>query len=769
MGHEHNVRDLDARFTIDPVTKQIKNESKKKLLLAQGDHNSEIYGFRCPRYIESHDMSLCNKVEVHFFNYESQTKKFNSGKYEVKDLQIGEDEDTVEFSWLISGNGTQLEGYTEFLIRFKCVDENNIVTYAWNTLFFSDVNVGRGSTVDELFETEYVDIIEQWKAKVMQTFKDDLTAWKTAKAQELAEHVESEVASHSAEWNQALAVERARIDQFKRLEAGSTTGDAELQDIRVDIHGKTHVSAGTAIREQFNENRYLTDSLVLKPEFAFGYRWIDEQGLVHEDSNYAITRIMDLTDCKAIKFRLYQYNDDSTDRHLSMIAYYDENLNHIESVTQIAESNGVIEATVIPPSEAKYAIAGLYKPIGNGYVNFYYDVNAMSNGDNIMKTFDLCECPTSNGYIRTDDVIIADENWVYTDYIPVKAGATLELSMHGHKAVNSVSYYDINKTLIGAVVADIEYIIGTTEKFKYGIETIPENAVFVRLCYRIGASTISKCKYTINISETMKRIRQHDTDIIKLYSVLGVIAQSTEKVLTGKTVFLAGDSRSSTDYSFYGETMEEKTGATVIVGGASGWKTSAIASDSYFTRLTNNAHDFSIWLVGGNDTGESETVGTFDNTSVNGIAGESVVEETDISIDYSGNTFVQAVDHIMRKYKALFYDWKTLANGHKPKMIFCTDIPQKRSGGGSTWNLPDNWERKRQAIIECCKKNNVACLDLYALCNFDMEYEPEWTSPTDKVNNNGLYFMDGLHPNKYGIDIITSLEIEEIKKYLTIH
>ena len=64
MGHEHNVQDLDARFTIDPVTRQIKNESKKKLLLIQGDHNSEIFGFRCPRYVESHDMSLCNEVEV---------------------------------------------------------------------------------------------------------------------------------------------------------------------------------------------------------------------------------------------------------------------------------------------------------------------------------------------------------------------------------------------------------------------------------------------------------------------------------------------------------------------------------------------------------------------------------------------------------------------------------------------------------------------------------------------------------------------------------
>lgn len=176
MGHEHSVHDSDARFIIDPVTRTIKNESKKKLVLIQGDHNSEIYSFRCPRYVESHDMSLCNEVEVHFFNYDTHTNKVNSGIYDVEDLRIGEDENAVEFSWCISGNGTQLHGRLEFLIRFKC-KKDGIVTYAWNTSFFTEANIGKGSNADSLFEKEYVDIIEQWKSSVMQTFKDELTAW----------------------------------------------------------------------------------------------------------------------------------------------------------------------------------------------------------------------------------------------------------------------------------------------------------------------------------------------------------------------------------------------------------------------------------------------------------------------------------------------------------------------------------------------------------------------------------------------------------------
>ncbi|MBE6551707.1 MAG: hypothetical protein E7665_06195 [Ruminococcaceae bacterium] len=237
--------------------------------------------------------------------------------------------------------------------------------------------------------------------------------------------------------------------------------------------------------------------------------------------------------------------------------------------------------------------------------------------------------------------------------------------------------------------------------------------------------------------------------------------------LKGKKIFLAGDSRSSNDYTFYKETLEKKTGAEVIVGGESGWNVLKNASDIYFERLTSSPHDFSLWLVGGNDIGGKGTVGTFSEENSR-IYGEPKAVETDINENYSGTLFIQAIDHIMRKYKDLFYDWRKLTWESKPKMIFCTDLPQKRFGGDDTWSLKENHERKNRAIRECAVKNNVALLDLYTLCNFDMSFEPEWTAPTDMVNNNGLYFMDGLHPNVFGIDIITSLEIAEMKKYVTI-
>lgn len=59
-----------------------------------------------------------------------------------------------------------------------------------------------------------------------------------------------EVTSKSNDTAAALAVERARIDNFV---SGAAADDAELLDVRIGADGVTYGSAGTAVREQFKK------------------------------------------------------------------------------------------------------------------------------------------------------------------------------------------------------------------------------------------------------------------------------------------------------------------------------------------------------------------------------------------------------------------------------------------------------------------------------------------------------------------------------------
>ena len=261
MEHKHGVYDSDTRFSINAVTRQIKSDPKHKTTLMQNDHNSERFTFELPRYIEQHDMSLCNQVEVHYLNSDAKDKNgFRKGLYTVEDLQISPDDpEKVVCSWLISQNATQLVGKLSFRLRFKCV-EDGVITYAWHTAIFADVSVSDGINADETFTLDYVDIIEQWKEAVRIEFAQwheetvaemsaEVTAWKEVESGK----VRGEMTAFSAQWNDALNVERKRIDQFVALPNGSTTGDAELIDARIGEHGEHYDNLGNAIRMQMEE------------------------------------------------------------------------------------------------------------------------------------------------------------------------------------------------------------------------------------------------------------------------------------------------------------------------------------------------------------------------------------------------------------------------------------------------------------------------------------------------------------------------------------
>jgi predicted deacylase len=63
----------------------------------------------------------------------------------------------------------------------------------------------------------------------------------------------STLSDRVTEQSSEIAVERARITNLAKLTDGSTTGDAELMDIRVGANGRIYTSAGDSVREQITD------------------------------------------------------------------------------------------------------------------------------------------------------------------------------------------------------------------------------------------------------------------------------------------------------------------------------------------------------------------------------------------------------------------------------------------------------------------------------------------------------------------------------------
>ena len=167
MAHVHNVVDSDAHFIIDPATRAIKKEESAKTSLIVGDHNSERFSFELPRYIEGHDMSLCNVVRVHYMNTSStRTDLQSTGVYEVDDFGVMSTDDTkMGLSWLISNNATKHVGKLAFTVQFACMTGYR-VEYSWQSGVYSSISISDGINGSEIVFDEYADILQQWWLKI---------------------------------------------------------------------------------------------------------------------------------------------------------------------------------------------------------------------------------------------------------------------------------------------------------------------------------------------------------------------------------------------------------------------------------------------------------------------------------------------------------------------------------------------------------------------------------------------------------------------------
>lgn len=258
--------------------------------------------------------------------------------------------------------------------------------------------------------------------------------------------------------------------------------------------------------------------------------------------------------------------------------------------------------------------------------------------------------------------------------------------------------------------------------------------------------------------------------------------------LKNKKIMLYGDSIFSTDYSWLKDALKEISGASdVYNGGFSGATTAQLTGQDKLQRAIEYAPDVCIIMVGGNDSGSANSVGTF-GTYGGLLDTEAVKAIPNIASVYSGNSFIEAAAYICNylTYHIAGFRHNAYLDGQctdvgyqlaaedaldltqKPLVFVCTPLPQQRTDSSNTYSLPANNKRKADAIREIAQLCNIPMLDLAVLSGISRLNESYWTSPTDMVHNKGTLSMDGLHPNKYGYQRIAKIILHFISQYLIV-
>lgn len=298
----------------------------------------------------------------------------------------------------------------------------------------------------------------------------------------------------------SAASANSRIDNIASLTAGSTTGDAELIDIRVSYDGKTYDSAGAAVRAQGQYAKQGLDYISEESgtEVTETVRNPDVVGLLEGVSFTANTLITSAgaestsTNYKTSDYIEVTYHDYLTwltsainaYDAIGMVAFYDANKTFVK---RLDTQNGAIKTQQIAYTQlssggyvrfcvGKNAQSDLLKvTVGStadesvaNYNNYYITQTTFTpTGRSVKNLKDAVVTPvkttfmqksrnvldTSNlqfGLVATDGTVTASNYYQYTGKCAVTAGATLRFRAgDNYQGVRRIVWYTGDSVLSG--------------------------------------------------------------------------------------------------------------------------------------------------------------------------------------------------------------------------------------------------------------------------------------------------------------------------------
>lgn len=424
---------------------------EEKILGVESDDKVKTLQFELSRneFYNGLNFTDCNC----FINYKNEYN--DTIPYGITDMELQED-GTVTFTWEVSRGATISKGNTVAILCVKKVREDGTITNEWNSRV-GTFRVHKGiEPSDSIVEKPEIDIVSQLLVVAQQANTNAQT--NIDQSEKLIEQSNSllEKAEGLGYLEEEFDVLEARMDQFTSLEEGSTTGDAELADIRVGFNGTRYDNAGGAVRGQIGS---LSEDIVNKSEgqirgLLVKNSYVETDGTIHSYKGWSRTNYIDVSQYSVLSL----YTPDT-------IRY---------GVWLKEDKTSVVFPLLVPKTTTS-----LFVPINAKYLMISALSDVAKNIKIGVKKTRRCSNPVGmrainveyigTGYISTSSGNILDSGtFVYTDYIDIPENMYIESDgTNEDNAYNA--FYDEDKVYISSFNTKENRI------------KVPDNAKYMRL------------------------------------------------------------------------------------------------------------------------------------------------------------------------------------------------------------------------------------------------------------------------------------------------
>ena len=281
------------------------------------------------------------------------------------------------------------------------------------------------------------------------------------------------VSEEVAGLNNDISVLSARLDNIASLPEGSTTADAELQDIRVGSDGRTYNTAGEAVREQVGELKGDLDSvdLVLTPRLVenSGYFYNDDNGAnIQSDANFCYTDPIEVKKGDVVELVGVGYNTS-----VSMICLCDANNSHRMSVYY--SSNSSVNTYRYTATMDCY-LTFSYKQTSKHSLKIYRKSKPIVIDDVVNES--PCAIETIKTVIDLNGTLTSHPNYCISSLIQLKRNDELKFSISCENTASALSLCNSSGSFVKSLIAgkgqsQMEYSYTATED------------CYVKICFRV--------------------------------------------------------------------------------------------------------------------------------------------------------------------------------------------------------------------------------------------------------------------------------------------